>query len=155
MKEFMKKYWLLGGIVCVVLLIGMGLMISDFNVEKDRLALQSKFHSIEREDIDIVSAKNWDKNKDRDLSEEEIEKLLFFLNNMPSEKIQVGDGAVDTGHFSLYFMTKDKEEFLLKYDNERIYIIFDADSVEKYGKRNWEIRDSQLVDYCVELLFSE
>jgi hypothetical protein len=155
MKEFMKKYWLVCGLVCVALVIGACQMVSSLNEEKDRAALQSKFHSIEREDIDIVSAKNWDKNKDRDLSEEEIEKLLFFLNNMPSEKIQVGDGAVGTGRFSLYFMTKDKEEFLLKYDNERIYIIFDSDSAEKYGKRNWEIRDSQLVDYCVESLFSE
>lgn len=154
MKNFMKKYWFLG-VVLVILVPGVCWCISSSKVNEDRLALLSEFHSIERADLELTHAKNWDKDVDWNLSEEEIEKLVFLLKNLPSESLQVGDGAVDTGHLSLYFMTKEKEEFVLKYDKERIYITLSSEGAEKYGKRNWEIRNSQFVDYCLELLFSK
>lgn len=154
MKLFMKKYWFLCLVVVVFLAAGISTLISTSKVEKGREEIHNWFASISREDIRYAHVTNWDKDVDADMTEEQIENFLFLLKDMPKEKLILGDGAGE-GHLTIYFMTYDEEEILFHYDSECLYVTFDSETSDLLGGYNWEIKESQILDYCIDLFFSE
>ena len=145
-------------IVWAFLMLAVGVLLcrgAEFaNMKADQAKLYAWTSTLAPADIELQGANEWvtgEQNKVY-LDEAGLAAFTAVLNAVPQEAIIDQHSFIGTGDISFSFRCDrdadlQREEYVLKYGNGIISLMFDSETTFRYGDRTWTIDDDGLEAY--------